>query len=151
MKKFLSMTLALIMTMALASPAFASDTIPPVDPEPEEGWIMPRIAIFTNTASSDNGRWDSSEFSATASNGNYIRFWHDNTTDEDVKVYLYKTDSGTDVRVKSMTVPANSSLSEVYYSSKAGSGTYKIVIEATVSGGDINGAVNVAQYVTRPN
>lgn len=40
MKKFLSMTLTLIMLMALAVPAFAVDTVPATDSNPEENWIM---------------------------------------------------------------------------------------------------------------
>ena len=91
MKKLLSLFLAFVMTMALAVPAFAADT-PSVDlgTETEEHWIMPRISIYSNIAISENGRWDSTEFTATASNGNYIRFWHENTTDEDVIVHLYR-------------------------------------------------------------
>lgn len=41
MKKFLSMTLTLIMLMALAVSALAVDTVPPTDSDPEENWIMP--------------------------------------------------------------------------------------------------------------
>ena len=41
MKKFLSMTLTLIMQIALAVSALAVDTVPPTDSDPEENWIMP--------------------------------------------------------------------------------------------------------------
>ena len=50
-----------------------------------------------------------------------------------------------------MTVEANDQNSKVYYNSTAGSGTYKIVVEAYVSGGTVDGDVAAAQYKTRPS
>ena len=46
MKKFLSLTLALIMTLALAVPAFAENTPPlPPDASDEDYGIMPLAAL----------------------------------------------------------------------------------------------------------
>ena len=154
MKKILSLTLALMMTMALAIPAFAADT--PLDSPPEitapNNGIMPRTSIFSDTAISTNGKWTSSEYSATSSNGNYIRYWHQNDTNEKVKVYLYRTDTKDNTNyVSMMTVNANDQGSKVFYTRTAGSGTYKITIEAYESGGGVNGDVALAQYTSRPD
>lgn len=113
--------------------------------------IMPRISLFDDTASSRNGGWTSYEFSATVSNGNYIRFWHQNNTGEKVKVYLYRTDKSTTSYVSMMEVEANDQNFKVYYNATAGSGTYKIVVEPYVSGGKVSGDVAAAQYKTNPN
>lgn len=147
------MTLALIMTMAFAVPAFATDIPPTGHPEitdPDDG-ITPWISLFDDTAVSRNGGWTSCEFSATASDGNYIRFWHQNNTGEMVKVYLYRTDKSITSYVSMMYVEANDQNSKVYYSSTAGSGTYKIVVEPYVSGSKVSGDVAAAQYKTNPN
>lgn len=153
MKKLISLTLALVMAMSLAVPAFAADmpTSAPADIIDTDDGIMPLISLFDDTASSRNGQWTSSEFTATSSNGNYIRFWHRNDTNEKVKVYLYRTDSGRDLVVSTIYVDANDQNSKVYYDRNASSGTYKIVIEAYVSGGRVSGDVAAAQYKTNPS
>lgn len=154
MKKFLSLTLALMMTMALAISAFAAGTpsdSPPEITAPNSG-IMSLPSIFTDTAYSTNGKWTSSEYSATSSNGNYIRYWHKNDTNEKVKVYLYRTDTEHNTNyVSMMTVNANGQGSKVFYTRTAGSGTYKITIEAYESGGGVNGDVALAQYTSHPD
>ena len=62
-------------------------------------------------------------------------------------MYLFWVDSlGVDRIARSMEVPANSQKSAVYSSSRADSYTYRVVVEAFVSGGDITGSLNVAQY-----
>lgn len=152
MKKFLSLTLALIMTLALAVPAFASTTPPdPPSASDEDDGIMPLAALFPQTPVADAGSYRSTDFTASSSNGNYIRFWFENTTSEKVTVSLYRTDSGRDVLVKSMPVDGNSQDQRTYYSSTANSGTYYIYIEAVSSGGTISGNLSVAQYKTNPN
>lgn len=152
MKKLLSLTLALVMAMALAVPAFAADTPPsaPTDVIDTDDGIMPLIRLFDDTASSRNGQWTSSEFTATPTSGNYIRIWHQNDTNEKVKVYLYRTESGRDKVALLIYVDANDQASGIYHSSDASSGTYKIVIEAYVSGGSVSGDVAAAQYRTDP-
>ena len=90
MKKFLSLTLALIMTLALAVPAFAENTPPlPPDASDEDYGIMPLAALFPQTPISGAGTYETYDFTASSSNGNYIRFWFQNTTSEEVDVYLY--------------------------------------------------------------
>lgn len=154
MKKFLSLILALMMTMALAIPAFAAGTpsdSPPEITAPNSG-IMPRTGIFSDTAISTNSTWTSPEHSVTSSNGNYIRYWHQNDTNEKVKVYLYRTDTEYHTNyVSMMTVNANDQGSKVFYTRTAGSGTYKITIEAYESGGGVNGDVALAQYTSHPD
>ena len=143
-KKVLSLALALVMAMSLSVTG-------PVDPTDPEGGIMPLASLFEDEAYSTKGTWTSVEFAAASSNGNYIRYWHQNNTNEEVKVYLYRTDKSTTTFVSSMTVEANDQNSKVYYNSTAGSGTYKIVVEAYVSGGTVDGDVAAAQYKTRPS
>ena len=63
----------------------------------------------------------------------------------------YRTDSGKNVLVKSMTVEGDSQNQEVYYNSTASSGTYYIKIDAVASGGTISGNLSVAQYTKRPS
>lgn len=154
MKKFLSLTLALMMSLALAAPAFAASTpVPPSDAEKEDYGIMPLMDIYSESmVVSTSGRWDSPKFAATPGNGTYIRFWFNNTTAEAVRVYLYWVDSlGQEWHLETMEVPANSQKSMVYNNSRADSWSYKVVVEAYVSGGDIAGSLNVAQYATNPS
>lgn len=152
MKKFCSfaIVIALAMTMALAVHAFVASTPPAkqTDITDTDNEIMPQISLFKDMAYSRHGQWTSSKFTATSSNGNYIRYWHKNDTGEAVKVYLYRTDSGEEVLVSSMKIGDNSQDSKVYYDKTAGSGTYEIIVEAYVSGGLITGNVAVSQCKT---
>lgn len=66
------------------------------------------------------------------------------------RVYLYRTDESSRNYVTMMCVDANDVNSEVYYSPTAGFGTYKVVIEAYVSGGEISGDVVVNQCKNAP-
>ena len=69
-----------------------------------------------------------------------------------VKVYLYRTDTKYNTNyVSMMTVNANDQSSKVFYTRTAGSGTYKITIEAYESGGDVNGDAALAQYTSHPD
>lgn len=109
-----------------------------------------KVNLFDDTASSRRGGWSSVEFTPTSSNGNYICFQHKNKTDQNVRVYLYRTDESSRNYVTMMCVDANDVNSEVYYSPTAGFGTYKVVIEAYVSGGEISGDVVVNQCKKAP-
>lgn len=151
MKRMTSLALALVMTTALTVPAFAASA-PTVDPATTitETNIMPRVSLFTDKAYSENGQWNSSQFTATSSNGNYIRFWHQNDTGEPVKVYLYRIFNGQSLLVSTMEVAKNDQNSQVYYNKNAGSGTYQIVVEPYKSGGLVSGSVAASQYKTRP-
>lgn len=147
MKKLSALALVLVMATALAVLAFTSNTS---TVEPTTNPDTNSISLFTDGTYSENGEWTSPEFTATSSNGNYIRYWHQNHTAEDVKVYLYRTDSGKSVLISSMQVPQNDQNAKVYYAENAGSGTYKIVVEAYVSGGLVSGSAVVSQYKTSP-
>ena len=109
-----------------------------------------KVNLFDDTASSRRGGWSSVEFTPTSSNGNYICFQHKNKTDQNVRVYLYRTDESSRNYVTMMCVDANDVNSEVYYSPTAGFGTYHVVIEAYVSGGEISGDVVVNQCKNAP-
>lgn len=152
MKILLSLALAISMTMSLSASVFSVET-PPVDP-PEvtdaQDDIMPLVSLFEDSIYSTNGTWTSPEFAAAPSNGNYIRYWFQNNTNEDVKVYLYRTDKSTSEYALMMIVGANDQNYTIYHNSTAGSGTYKIVVEAYTSGSIISGNVAAAQYI-RPD
>lgn len=74
------------------------------------------------------------------------------TSSEEGKVFdlEYRTDESSRNYVTMMCVDANDVNSEVYYSPTAGFGTYKVVIEAYVSGGEISGDVVVNQCKNAP-
>lgn len=143
-----SLALAFIMATSPAIPVFSANTvvIEPTSITDMHHISTSQISLFSDKTYSENGQWDSAQFTATSGNGNYIYYWHQNDTSEPVKVYLYRTDSGKDVLVSSMDVTDQNS--NVYFAQDAGSGTYKIVVEAYVSGGLISGSIAVWQYKT---
>lgn len=99
--------------------------------------------VYSEYAYAECGTWSSPDFAAASTNGRYLRIWHNNTTDEAVRVYLC---NGNDKFYKPvMEVAANSQNSQVYYAS---AGTYHIEIEAFESGGIVDGSVSAAQYKT---
>ena len=150
MKKLLSLVLALAMTFAIAAPALAAE-FPPVDTADNDFGIMPLSSLYSNTVSDTSGRWKSYDFTATPSNGNYIRIWFENTTDERVTVILYRYNTLLGrLPVCIMNVSGNSGQSKVYHTSDAGSATYYLSIEASESGGLIQGTIAAAQYATNP-
>lgn len=78
MKKFLSMTLALIMTMALAIPAFATETVSPVEPDPTEGrWIMP-LDLFIDSGEINNKTGLEVSKKLNKDNGKYVNLYVEN-------------------------------------------------------------------------
>lgn len=101
-KRFLSLLLALVMSLSLAAPAFADG---PDDGDGDNGGIMPRATLFQDPAvSSGSGSYRSETFTSTPGNGKYIKVWYANRSDHDATVYLYRTDR-TDY-VGSVTVKA---------------------------------------------
>jgi hypothetical protein len=151
MKKILSLALALALTLTLAAPVCAADPSFSGTPSDDQSESTSGNRLYYNLFSSSDSTWTSCDFTASLSNGNYIRFWHQNNTGEDVRVYLYRTDSGGERLVSSMTVSAHHQGSKVYYSGTAGSGTYRLVAEAHVSGGSISGSIAAAQCKVNPD
>ena len=166
MGKAVSLAVAVIMSMMFAVPSFVNNISPvkPVDPdeavtptEPvapadttgtdENTPILP-VDLYENTIFSTNGRFETNKFTVIPEYGNYIRYWFDNYTDHNINAYLYRVDSGKNEIISTMTIEANSSQAQVYYSPDAGSGTYKIVIETFYS--TISGDVLVTQSLTYP-
>lgn len=118
---------------------------------PGGGGIMPLADLFGSRAVVDDSAWNSREFSASRSNGSYIRYWFSNDTSGYCTVSLYRTElaSGTMV-VSWMTVDGNDNDWKYYYSSNASTGTYYIQVEATEMGGSIEGYASAAQYTQIP-
>ena len=77
MKKFLSMTLTLIMLMALAVSALAVDTVPPTDSDPEENWIMP-IDLLIDYGTIRNQIGLDKTIKLNKDNGKYVNLYNDN-------------------------------------------------------------------------
>ncbi len=106
--------------------------------------------LFTDVARSKNS-WVSPEFTAAPSNGQYIRYHHENKTEETIRMYLHRTDSGKDIIVSKIDVESYADIYATYGETDSGSGTYYIKIEAFPSGGQINGNVSVEQYQHNPD
>lgn len=77
MKKFLSMTLTLIMLMALAVSALAVDTVPPTDSDPEENWIMP-IDLLIDYGTIRNQIGLDTTIKLNKDNGKYVNLYVEN-------------------------------------------------------------------------
>lgn len=102
MKRFLSLLLALVMTFALAAPAFAAE---PDDGDPNEG-IMPLGNIYKDEdVYNSTGTYESTRFASVPGNGKYIKIWYANRSDHDVTITLYRTDKAG--YVASKVVKAN--------------------------------------------
>lgn len=81
MKRFLSLILAMVMSLALAAPAFAAE-----DGDPNEG-IMPLAQIFSDDVNLKNGS-DSIPFTTTPGYGTKLHIWFRNQGTETVKITL---------------------------------------------------------------
>ena len=150
MKKLLSFVLALAMTFTIAAPALAAER-PPVAPADHDFGIMPLVSLYRNTFSDTSGSWKSYDFTAAPSNGNYIRIRFENTTDERVTVILYRYNTLLGrLPVRIMNVSGNSDQSKVYHTSGTGSAAYYLAIEASESGGLIQGTIAAAQCAANP-
>lgn len=153
-KKLVTTGLAVVMAMTtVGGVACAAEPVDEAAREAEAASIaaiQPRGVIFPSQEISGLNAWRSESFTATAGNGNYIRYWYNNRTSERVIVYLYRTDSGRDVLVKQMSVNGNSQDTRVYNAGNADSGTYYLKVSAIASGGAIQGNISAAQYLTYP-
>lgn len=153
MKRFLSLFLALMMSFALAVPAFADE---PTDPDDGNAGIMPLLQVFPDSPAGGRGTYNTARFTTTPSNGNYIQVWYANLATSPARIMLHRVDSGKDEIVsinsngdKYMTVNSMNNGSFVYSDATAGSGTYYVVIECP-GNGIINGRIAVAQYAYNP-
>lgn len=84
MKRFLSLVLAMVMSLALAAPAFAAED------DPDEG-IMPLAQLYSDNAISAESGTYFPRFTTTPGNGAYLRIWFRNTGTERVIVRLWDT------------------------------------------------------------
>ena len=82
MKRFMSIVLAVVMAFAFQATAFAAA---PANMDGPGGIILPRAGT---------GSVRTTAFTATPSNGNYIRVWYENNATSEVMACLYRTDSG---------------------------------------------------------
>lgn len=146
MKRLLSVALAVVMVFALQSTAFAAahGTM-----DGTNGISMPRAVIYPSGPIAGSGSVRTTTFTATPSNGNYIRIWYENNAASEVMVYLYCTDAGKLTAAARFRVAGNGGQgNDLYHTSSAGSGTYYVQIEAVGDGGTISGNLSVAQYTS---
>ena len=113
--------------------------------------IMPRATLYPGHDILGNNSWRSTEFTASPSNGNYIRFAYTNYASESATVSLVRTDLSTEFTVRSMLVKGGGYDHETCYGNTLSQGTYYLYIEATESGGTVSGNVAAAQYRTNPD
>lgn len=151
MKRFVSMALALVMSLCLAVPAFAAEAVPDraVEAVPtvvaSGESIMPRTALLAQSLRATNTD-ETDSVTANADDGDYIRFYYRNDTDYKCHVYLIRMDDTSETIVGSMSVAGNAGKHEIYFRAGAGSATYKIKVENTENGGAVIGMAVLAQY-----
>ena len=145
LKKVVSLFLALVMSFALAAPAFAA--------EPGDGdeGIMPLAAIYDDRGISVSSGNPTRSFTTTPSNGKYIRVWFLNRGSEPVIVTL--RDSATHEEIGSMKVAVGGGgqtfTREIRTPDKPC--TYYLYFESYGSGARVMGDVTVSQYPYNPD
>ena len=145
MRRFLSVALALVMSLCVSVPAFAVDSS--FAAVPAEGTVMPPTRLITKVLNQTNTA-DTVRVTAQPENGNYLRFYYRNDTEYKCTVYLLKVDGSSQTIVGAMSVAGNSQGQGIFFSVNAGSGTYKIRVENTENGGLVSGLTSLAQYHT---
>ena len=121
MKRFMSIVLAVVMAFAFQATAFAAA---PANMDGPGGIILPRAALYPRSPIAGTGSVRTTAFTATPSNGNYIRVWYENNATSEVMVYLYRTDSGKLTVAARFRVGGNGGQGhDNYNTSTAGRGT----------------------------
>lgn len=143
-KRFLSLLLALVMSLTLAAPVFAA--------EPDDGdeGIMPLTQVYPEEYISISSGNSVGPFTTTPANGKYLRVWFRNNGSESVTVMLM--DSSNSTSLKSMSVPAGGRSDYFVYTIPTPNRpcTYYIRFYSPETGARINGYVAAAQYADYP-
>lgn len=149
LSKLLAFT-AICSVAAFPSYAMETGTFAEAPAEVSAVEIMPRATLYPGHDLSGNNSWRSTEFTASPSNGNYIRFAYTNYASESATVSLVRTDLSSEFTVRSMSVEGGGYDHRVCYGNTLSQGTYYLYIEAS-DGGTISGNIAAAQYRTNPD
>ncbi len=146
MKRFLSLVLAMVMSLALAAPAFAAE-----DGDPNEG-IMPLAQLYSDNNINANSDTYKPTFTTTPGAGKYLRVWFRNKGAESVVVTLW--DYNTRERLMSKTFIPNDPNDTFLYTISAPDKACSFYLTFQ-SIGDSNarviGQAAAAQHATRPS
>lgn len=111
-KKFLSLLLAMVMSLSLAAPVFAAE---PED-DPNEGIMLLSTLYDSKDLNLGTGSFNSDKFTTTPGNGKYIKVWYANRTNYNTTVYLFRVNANGDELVTYKTFAPNSYIgNEIWY------------------------------------
>ena len=146
-KRFLSLLLALVMSLSLGAPAFAAE--PYGDPS---AGIKPRLQLYPHEPISMSSGYSVGPFTSSPGAGKYIQVWFANRGTSDVTVMLM--DSTNSVVLESMKVTWNSSHNNdrfVYQMPNSNvANTFYLHFEAR-NNAQVVGDVAAAQYISDPS
>lgn len=144
MNRFTSMALALVMSLCVSAPAFASEGSFAAVPSEEVVTPHPRL-IAQSLHKTNTDKTNSA--AANPDDGDYLRFYYRNDTKYACTAYLIRIDGTREKVVGSMAVPGEDQNQAIFFRIGAGSGTYKIKVENTENGGLVSGYAALAQYL----
>lgn len=142
-KKFLSLLLAMVMSLSLAAPVFAAE---PED-DPNAG-IMPLANLYQDP-SINNGTGDhrTTSFTSTPGNGKFIKVWFANRSNYPVTVDLYVVGQTNPVESWDFGPNSYADNGRWHVGSDTEAVTYYVRIRAK-NANTIVGYLSVAQYPT---
>ena len=144
LKKMMSLLLALVMSFALAVPAFAAE------PHGGNEGIMPLTQnLITDGSVETSQGYSTRPFTTTPANGKYIRVWFRNNLDKAVEVMLVPVGSTEPVAQATATKDKDGVIVFTIPTPDQPC-SYFIMVEDLATGGRISGRLSATQYIVRP-